>query len=109
MTPEQHLELVRAVRPKIRKLARQGRAVDEAFKAVQRATHPDADPARVSELRAMFFAGAAELLALQMYGVADGPDATEDDYALFQRLTEEIERRHGRTLQLALAEFGEQK
>ena len=100
------LERARKIRPKILKLARRGRAMDEAFKAVRKATHPDADAMQISELRAMFFAGAAEMLAIQMYGVAEGGEVTDEDQLLFSRIADEVQRGHNQVLQLALATYG---
>lgn len=104
---ERNQALARAVRPEIRKLARKGKVVDQAFKVTRAALYPDATPEQIAAMRVMFFAGAAELSALQMYGVSDGDDITEEDDALYMSFMEEIERRHGGTIQLALVRHGE--
>lgn len=63
MTPKEFRDLAR---PKIRKLARQGRLVDTAFKVFVDAVYPGAPPDQRAALRIAFFAGAQELHALQM-------------------------------------------
>lgn len=104
---EANIALARAVRPRIHKRARQGKAVDTAFKVTRSALYPDATPEQIAMMRVMFFAGAAELVAIQTYGVSEGDDVTDEDMALYFRFMEEIERRHGGTIQLALVRHGE--
>jgi hypothetical protein len=99
--------LARAIRPQIFKLARQGRAVDAAFKVTRAALYPEASPSEIAAMRVMFFAGAAELVSLQLYGVTEGDDVTEQDEMLYTQLMDEIERHHGGTIALALMRYGE--
>lgn len=98
-------KLAAAVRPRITKLARQGKLVDEAFKAVRKAIYPDASADEIAIMRVMFMAGAAELLALQMYGVTEDSDPSAADEMLFGKIVEEVERRHGHTIDLAFTRF----
>ena len=104
---ERNQALARAVRPEIKRLARKGKVVDTAFKTVRKALYPDATPEQIAAMRVMFFAGAAELSALQMYGVSEGDESNPEDDALLACFMEEIERRHGGTIQLALVRHGE--
>lgn len=98
--------LAAAVRPQIIKLARQGKLIDETFKVTRKGLFPDATPDQIAMMRTMFLAGAGELMALQMYGVTDDEDPTAEDELLFGQIMEEIELRHGQTLQLAFTRFG---
>lgn len=100
-------ERARLVRPKIRKLARQGRAMDAAFKVTRAVLYPGATPDQIAAMRAMFFAGAAELLAYQLYGLSEGPGQTEADDDLMARLAREVEERHNGMIELALARHGD--
>ncbi|MCB1401275.1 MAG: hypothetical protein KDJ82_16275 [Rhodobacteraceae bacterium] len=85
-------------RQKARKLARQGRLVDETFKIVQRTIWPDAPPDQVSALRTAFFAGAGEVYALMMAALDEGDDASAGDMEFVEGWTQEIERFHARTI-----------
>lgn len=95
-------------RAEVRKLARQGKLMDTAFKAFQRAAYPDAPPDQVAALRVTFFAGAAELHALMIIGADDtSPDEISGDeeemaFAAF----DEVTRFHERTLRLAMQKPG---
>ncbi len=108
-TPEENMrrniELSRLARPKIRKLARQGKAMDTAFKTVRAAVFPEATPDEIAVMRTMFFAGAAELSAMQMYGISEGDTEAPEDMVLYGQMMEEIELRHGATIQLAAVRF----
>lgn len=113
MTPEQEASfraneaLARAVRPEIHKLAKRGKAVDKAFKVTRAALYPDASGEQIAMMRVMFFAGAAELMALQTYGVSEGDHITDADQMMFNSFMEEVERRHGGTIQLALVRYSD--
>ena len=85
-------------RPKIRKLARQGKLVDETFKVFQRSVFPGASPDQVATMRVCFFAGAAEISALMMYGLDEGTRETDGDLEFMSQWQEEIERFHQRTI-----------
>lgn len=95
MTPQAFRDLAR---PKIRKLARQGRLVDTAFKVFCDAVYPGAPPDQRAALRIAFFAGAQELHALQMAAADEGNDVTEGDLEMYGQIAEEIELFHNRTL-----------
>lgn len=95
MTPQEYHALAR---PKIKKLARQGRLVDTAFKVFCAAAYPGASDDQRAALRVAFFAGAQELHALQMAAAGEGDDATEGDLEFYSQIAGEIERFHERTL-----------
>ena len=99
-------KLAAAVRPQILKLARQGKMIDEAFKVTRKGLYPDATPEQIAMMRTMFFAGAGELMALQMYGVSEGDEITAQDDLLYAAIGEEIEQRHSQAIQLAFTKFG---
>lgn len=103
MTPEEFRALTR---PKIRKLARQGRLVDTAFKVFCDAVYPGAPQDQRAALRIAFFAGAQELHALQMAAADLGSDVTEGDFEMYRQMAEEIERFHERTLRAMSAPAG---
>lgn len=99
-------QALKQVEPRIRaaicKLARQGRLIDEAFKQFQRAVYPGAPPDQVHEMRTCFYAGAAELQALQFFAAdTETNDATDGDLELWANIHNEIERFHQRTLKAA--------
>lgn len=85
-------------RAQLRKLARQGRLVDEAFKAFQRHVYPGAPPEQVAALRIAFFAGAAEFHAMSAAMVDDTVDVTDADVAAYGQVVQEVERFHDRTI-----------
>jgi hypothetical protein len=88
----------RMVRARLRKLARQGRLVDTAFKEFQRAVFPGAPPDQVHTMRVCFFAGAAELHALINAGLDDGVADTDGDLEFMNQWVDEIEAFHRRTI-----------
>ena len=88
----------RMLRGEVRKLARQGKLVDEAFKVFQRMVYPGAPPDQVAALRITFFAGAAEVAALLDAGLDDGLTETDGDMAFMSSWMDEIARFHARTL-----------
>lgn len=89
----------------LRKLARQGRLMDEAFKHYQRAVYPGAPPDQVRELRTTFFAGAAELIALLTQAADDTPfdQISAEEEAMTFAVFAEVEAFHRRTVDLALS------
>ncbi|MDG3040465.1 hypothetical protein [Roseicyclus marinus] len=92
-------------RAELRKLARQGKLIDEAFKAYQRKCHATATSDQIGELRRCFFAGAAELVALLTAG-ADTTSADEvsaEEEAMVFAVFTEVTRFHDRTLGLAFS------
>lgn len=91
------------LRSEVRKMARKGRLVDEAFKVFQRMVYPDAPPDQVAAMRTCFFAGAAELYAIQMAGMDDGVPETDGDVEFFGQVVDEITRFHERTISAATA------
>jgi hypothetical protein len=99
--------LSRAVRPKIMKMARRQKLVDQCFKEFQRAVYPGAPQDQVREMRTCFFAGAAELVAMITYGADTATDdATDEDLMFMQNIHEEIERFHRRTIDTATTPRG---
>ena len=96
-------EAMRIARPKARKLARQGRLIDESFKVFQRLVFPGAPPDQVAALRTTFFAGAQEIFVLMTAGVDDGDDITDGDMEFMQGWAEELERFHAKTIAAANA------
>lgn len=85
------LTLSKAARPKILELARRKRLVRASFNEFFNAVYKGAPPNQKRELRRAFFAGAAELLAMQMYAADhETDDATEDDLELFNNIAEEV-------------------
>ncbi|MBW8638955.1 hypothetical protein K1W69_17295 [Hoeflea sp. WL0058] len=93
-----HQLLGDALRPKIFKLAERRKLVDECFKEFQRMVYPGAPQDQVAALRIAFFAGAAELLAMQMYGTQPGLAVTGKDIEFMYGVTEEVEAFHQRTI-----------
>lgn len=87
-------------RREIRKLARQGKLMDTAFKLYQRAVYPGAPPDQIAALRTTFFAGAAEMVALMTAGADDtDPETTsEAEEAMVFAVFDEVTRFHERTI-----------
>lgn len=85
-------------RAEVRKLARQGRLVDESFKTFQRMVYPGAPHDQVAALRIAFMAGAGEVHAILMNVLDDGTEPTDDDMALYGGIATEIEGFHARTI-----------
>lgn len=100
MSPEDFRSLAR---PKIRKLARQGRLVDTAFRVFCDAVYPGASDDQRAALRIAFFAGAQELHALQMAAADEGDGVTDGDLEMYGQIAEEVERFHERTLRAMTA------
>ena len=94
---------LRIARPAARKLARQGRLIDETFKIFQRSVFPGAPPDQVAALRTTFFAGAQEVFVLLTAGVDEGDEITDGDMAFMQGWAEELERFHAKTIAAAQA------
>lgn len=97
-------EQMRIVRPKARKLARQGRLIDECFKVFQRAVFPGAPPDQVAALRTTFFAGAQEVFMLMTAGVDDGDEITDGDMQFMEGWADELARFHEKTIAAAMAD-----
>jgi hypothetical protein len=93
-------------RRELRKLARQGRLVDECFKTFQRMVYPGASPEQVATMRICFFAGAAELMAITLAGLDDGVAETEGDLDFMEQWHGEVERFHERTIAAMQANDG---
>lgn len=96
-------EQMRIARPKARKLARQGRLIDESFKIFQRIVFPGAPPDQVAALRITFYAGAQEVFTLMTAGVDEGDDITEGDMEFMAGWADELERFHEKTIAAATA------
>lgn len=96
--------LSRIAGPKIRKLARQGKLVDEAFKVFRTLAFPDAPSDQIHLMRLCFFAGAAEVHTLMMFGLIEGSDATEEDFEFMSNWVEEVTDYHERTIATLMAE-----
>lgn len=97
-------EAFRIARPEARKLARQGRLIDETFKVFQREVYPGAPPDQVAALRIAFFAGAQEIFVLLTAGVDEGDDITDADMAFMEGWTGELDRFHAKTIAASKAE-----
>lgn len=95
--------LARIARPQIRKLARKGKLVDEAFKVFREAAFPGATPEQIHTMRVCFYAGAAEVYALTMFGLDEGVAETEGDMAFMAAWTGEVEQFHERTIAAMMA------
>ena len=100
-------DALRIARPQARKLARQGRLVDETFKLFQRTVYPGALPDQVAALRIAFFAGAQEIFLLSLAGLGDEDEPTHDELEFMSQWTSEIERFHQRTIAAAASDTGE--
>lgn len=99
------LALSKAARPGILKLARRRKLIDRCFKEFQREVYPGAPQDQVHELRVAFFAGAAELHAVQLYGAETGSiEPTDEDMELMSGIAEEIEQFHKRTIDATSAD-----
>lgn len=83
----------------VRKLARRGKLIDEAFKVFQRAVYPGAPPDQIREMRVCFFAGAAEIFALQQASLDEGNEPTDEDMEFMSQWVAELEEFHQRTIQ----------
>lgn len=94
------------IRSEVRKLARQGKLIDAAFKVFRRAVFPGAEPDQVHAMRICFFAGAAEIHALMMAGLDDGLSETDGDLVFLQQWVDEIEQFHTRTIAAMQAQKG---
>lgn len=92
------------IRSEIRRLARNGRLIDECFKTFQRMIYPGAPPDQVNAMRICFFAGATELFAIMNAGLDDDLSETDGDLAFMQNWVDEIERFHERTIRAMQAE-----
>ncbi|MGS4947416.1 hypothetical protein ACVDG3_18210 [Meridianimarinicoccus sp. RP-17] len=86
------------VRAEVRRLARKGKLIDEAFKVFQRSVYPGAPADQVACMRTCFFAGAAEIWALMNAGADEGDDVTDGDMEFMSSWVAEIERFHQRTI-----------
>ncbi|GHF33099.1 hypothetical protein GCM10017056_00620 [Seohaeicola zhoushanensis] len=95
--------MAKVTRPTIRKLARQGKLVDETFKVFQRSVYPGASESQIAAMRTCFFAGASEIAALMMYGLDEGSEPTEGDLEFFDHWHSEVDRFHKRTLETLMA------
>lgn len=101
------LNLSKAARPRILQLAREGRLVEECFKEFISMVYTGAPQDQVQELRVVFFAGAAELSAMQMYALdPEQKDVTDEDMELMTHILDEIETHHKRIIELANAQPG---
>ena len=99
------LKLSKEARPRILKLARKRRLVDQCFKEFQRMVYPDAPPDQVAALRVAFFAGVTELNAMMIYAAdTDTHDPTDQDLDLFSNIIEEVETFHQRTIDASRAD-----
>lgn len=96
-----------AVQSHLRKLARQGRLIDTAFRYFREAVYPGAPPDQIRELRVAFFAGAAEAHALTMAGLDENDDPSEAELDFMSNWVREVTEFHERTLATALAPKGE--
>ena len=96
-------EQMRIARPKARKLARQGKLIDESFKVFQRVVFPGAPPDQVAALRTTFFDGAQEIFMLMTAGVDEGDDITAGDMEFMAGWADELERFHQKTIAAATA------
>ena len=94
---------LRIARPEARKLARQGKLIDESFKVFQRVVFPGAPPDQVAALRTTFFAGAQEIFMLMTAGLDEGDDITAGDMEFMAGWTDELERFHQKTIAAATA------
>lgn len=99
------IEKSKAVRPSILKLARRYKLIDQCFKEFQREVFPGAGQDQVAAMRTCFFAGVAELHAVQMYAADTSTmEPTEDDLELYSNIMEEVELFHKRTIDAARAD-----
>lgn len=85
-------------RASLRKMARQGRLIDECFKAFRQNVYPGASPDQIAALRVAFFAGAAEIWAVMNAAVDEGDAISDEEKAFMQGRVDEIERFHERTI-----------
>ncbi len=95
------------IRQRIRKLAGQGRLMDEAFTAARTVIYPNAKPYQIEVMRTMFFAGASEFCSLQMHSLSEGEETTLADEITFGQIVAEINKVHGQNVQSALARNGQ--
>ncbi|MGB0854608.1 MAG: hypothetical protein ACPGSI_15040 [Pikeienuella sp.] len=103
MSLDKNTALARIAGPKIRKLARQGKLLDQAFKVFRAAAFPDATPDQIHLMRTCFFAGSAEVHALTMYGFEEGAEPTDADYQFMSDWVAEVEQFHTRTIAAMMA------
>lgn len=86
------------IRSHLRKLARRGKLVDEAFKTFRAMVFPGAKNDQTHALRIAFFAGAAELYALMMASLDQGDAETDGDLEFMGNWVREITEFHERTM-----------
>jgi hypothetical protein len=91
------------IKNEVRKLARKGKLVDEAFKMFARAIFPRASPDQVAVMRTCFYAGAAELHAIHISALDDCEDVTDGDEVFYGQVCDEIEQYHARIIATASA------
>ncbi|MGB0928877.1 MAG: hypothetical protein ACPGVA_16815 [Pikeienuella sp.] len=103
MSLNKNTALARIAGPKIRKLARQGKLIDQAFKEFRTAAFPNATQDQIHLMRVCFFAGSAEVHALTMYGLEEGSEPTDADYQFMSDWVAEVELFHERTIATMLA------
>lgn len=84
------------LRSELRKKARKGHLVDDAFKEVVRNLFPKSTQEEVANYRRVFFMGAGELLALQMAAADAGDfmDVSEGELEFFDNVMNEVSQRH---------------
>lgn len=88
-----------SARPKILKLAREGKLIDTCFEEFQRLVYPSAPPHQLHMLRVAFFAGATELNSVIEYGVStESEEPTTEDLEFWANVTNEIEGFHSDTI-----------
>lgn len=97
-------EKIESLRPKVRKLAAEGRLVEETFRLFQRACYPTANENQVTALRIAFFAGAQEVVSLIGIGLSSGDNAEEGDAEFMDNWTEEVHEFHRRTIEALTGE-----
>jgi hypothetical protein len=89
------------VRAHLLLLARKGCLIAQAFDAFRQVVYPGASEDQIRELRIAFFAGAAEIHAIQMAALDEGEDATDADMAFMEGWVSEITEFHEKTLAAA--------
>ena len=93
------------IRPGILKLARDKKLIEKCFQEFCRVVYPGAPKDQIRELRTSFFAGAAELQAMMIYGSSSGMEVNQKDMKFMKGISDEMEIFHQRTIKTANADL----
>lgn len=96
-----HQLLAQAVSPEINRLAARRKLIRKCFNEFARLVYPGAPEDQLRELRTAFFAGAAELHAMMLYGSSEGMEVSDRDMEFMAGIVAEMEEFHANTIAAA--------